>query len=77
MLNNMNIDFIVNKLNKKLKELKLNKKIYAIGFGNVVTLLIDNSTNYFEDINFNLNNFDNDVDLLLACAYKTIEDLVD
>ena len=71
------LDFIANKLNNRLKKLKLDKKIYAIGVGDVITLLIDNNTNYFEHINFNLNNFSNDVDLLLCCANKTIDDLVD
>ena len=71
------LDFIADKLNNKLKKLKLDKKIYAIGVGETITLLIDNNTNYFEHINFNLNNFGNDVDLLLCCANKTIDDLVD
>ena len=71
------LDFIANKLNNRLKKLKLDKKIYAIGVGDIITLLIDNNTNYFEHINFKLNNFGNDVDLLLCCANKTIDDLVD
>ena len=71
------LDFIADKLNNKLKQLKLDKKIYAIGVGDTITLLIDNNTNYFEHINFNLSNFSNDVDLLYCCANKTIDDLVD
>ena len=69
------LDFIAEKLNKRIKQLKLHKKIYAIGVGDVITLLVDNNTNYFKHINFNLNDFSNDVDLLYCVANKTIDDL--